>query len=187
MPKSALRARMLEMRRHLPMEEQDRAARLIQVSLVSLPEYVAAASVAIYASIRCEVPTSGLIEHSLATGKAVLLPAVEAQGLVFRQIKNESELRRGALGILEPHPACPAQLPEAIDLFIIPGVAFDLAGNRVGYGKGYYDRVLHRLEAAGKFIGICYDFQLLDVIAGEPHDVIMDRVITERRVIPPYC
>lgn len=185
MPKSVLRTRMLATRKHLPTEEQLRAGHIIQSALVALPEYLAARSVALYAAFRGEVPTSGLIRQSLSAGKEVLLPAVIGHDLVFRVITDESELVPGRYGILEPNDNCPQQEPDSIDLFVIPGVAFDLNGHRVGYGRGYYDRTLHRYESGGKLIGVCYDFQLVEVIAGEPHDVIMDRVITERRVVTP--
>ena len=68
---------------------------------------------------------------------------------------------------------------------VIPGIAFDMTGKRIGYGKGYYDRTLHHLEGEGKLVGFCYDFQLVDAIAGEPHDVLMDLLITDKRVIRP--
>ena len=176
---------MLAARNHLSEVEQSRAAGLIQASLTALPEYAAAGSVALYAAFRGEVPTAALIRYSLSAGKMVLLPAVEKHGLVFRRINSDVELAPGKYGIPEPSAGCEQAALESIDLFVIPGVAFDLQGHRVGYGRGYYDRALHRFETRRKFVGICYDFQLVDEIAGEPHDVIMDRVITERRAITP--
>lgn len=185
MPKKALRSSMLEARQRLSREEQDASAALMQVALTALPEYAAARSVALYASSHGEVPTGALISGAIASGKSVLLPAVTTQGLVFRRIATEADLVRGKYGISEPPPYCKAFEPAAIDLFVIPGVAFDLDGKRIGYGKGYYDKALHNLENSGKLIGFCYDFQLVDDIVGEPHDVIMDLVITERRVVAP--
>jgi len=172
-------------RQLLPEDQQILAGGLIQSSLTALPEYASAGSVALYASFRSEVPTGGIIHHALSAGKEVLLPAVGRHGLVFRRISSETDLVQGSYGIREPGQSSPEVEPEAIDLFVIPGVAFDMHGHRVGYGKGYYDRTLHRFEYGGKLIGLCYDFQLVDVIAGEPHDVIMDRVITERRIVTP--
>ncbi|HZV80665.1 MAG TPA: 5-formyltetrahydrofolate cyclo-ligase [Geobacteraceae bacterium] len=185
MPKSALRTRMLVARNHLSEEEQLSAAILVQASLTGLPEYAAAGSVALYAAFRSEVPTIGIIRQSLSEGKEVLLPAVEKSGLVFRRISSDADLIPGKYGIPEPSAGCKPSAVDSIDLFVIPGVAFDLQGHRVGYGRGYYDRALHRFESGGKLIGICYDFQLVDEIAGEPHDVIMDMVITERRAVTP--
>ncbi len=178
---------MLATRKHLSREEQLRAGDIILTALTALPEYAAARSVALYAAFRGEVPTSELIRQALLAGKEVLLPAVIGHDLVFRRIVDETELVPGRFGIPEPNDSCPCRDLDSIDLFVVPGVAFDLNGYRVGYGRGYYDRTLHRYESGGRLIGVCYDFQLVEVIAGEPHDVIMDRVITERRVVPPYC
>jgi len=177
--------RMLAARDHLAEEERFRAAALIQASLTALPEYAAAGSLALYAAFRGEVPTAGMIREALSAGKKVLLPAVEKSGLVFRRIGCDADMVPGRFGIPEPGAGCRPAPVESIDLFVIPGVAFDLQGHRVGYGRGYYDRALHRFESGGKLVGICYDFQLVDEIAGEPHDVIMDRVITERRAVTP--
>jgi len=176
---------MLATRHHLPAEEQLRAGDIIRSALIALPEYAAASSIALYAAFRCEVPTSGLIREALSAGKKVLLPAVSVHGLAFRRIRGETDLVPGRYGIPEPNSSCLQQETDTIDLFVIPGVAFDLSGHRVGYGRGYYDRALHRYEAGGKLVGVCYDFQLVEAIAGEPHDVIMDRVITERRIVTP--
>lgn len=185
MPKRVLRASMLEARQRLSRAEQDASAALMLEALTSLREYAAARSVALYVASYGEVPTGALINRAIAAGKAVLLPAVTTQGVVFRRITTEADLVRGRYGIQEPPPYCKALEPSEIDLFVIPGVAFDLSGKRIGYGKGYYDRALHNLENSGKLIGLCYDFQLVDVIVGEPHDVVMDLVITERRVVAP--
>lgn len=187
MPKNVLRTRMLAARDRLGSDERLQAGSLILKALSALPEYKAAVTVALYAEFRGEVPTGQMIRQALASGKVVLLPAVVGNSLVFRCIEGEDDLAPGCFGIEEPKSSCRTIAPEAIDLFVIPGVAFDLKGNRVGYGKGYYDRSLHRFEAGGRLIGICYDFQLVDEIVGQPHDVIMDRVITERRVVPPCC
>jgi 5-formyltetrahydrofolate cyclo-ligase len=185
MPKSALRTRMLASRHHLSEQEQVHAGDLILATLTAHAGYAAAGTVALYAAFRGEVPTAGLIRHALAAGKQVLLPAVTGNHIEFRRIDREDCLVRGKYGIPEPGPACRPFELDAIDLFVIPGVAFDVQGHRVGYGRGYYDRALHRFESKGKFIGVCYDFQLVEQIVGEPHDVIMDWVITERRVVTP--
>lgn len=86
---------------------------------------------------------------------------------------------------MQPSAGCAATDPARISLIVVPGVGFDLSGQRIGYGKGYYDRVLHRLEGKGKLTALCYEFQLVDSLAGEQHDVNMDRIITERRIITP--
>jgi 5-formyltetrahydrofolate cyclo-ligase len=118
---------------------------------------------------------------ALASGKTLLYPAVVGEDLEFRRVCSLESLVPGKFGILEPQgdPVDPA----GADLIVVPGVAFDLCGRRIGYGKGYYDRSLHRLERSGRLAGFCYDFQLVQEIAGEPHDVTMDLIVTELRVV----
>ncbi|HEY5975421.1 MAG TPA: 5-formyltetrahydrofolate cyclo-ligase, partial [Geobacteraceae bacterium] len=166
--------------------EVRRAASLvIQQQVMARPEFQAARTVALYVSIDGEVETAELVAAALAAGKTVVLPAVAGQSLVFRQVDATIGLVCGAFGICEP-PTEAWIVPIAnIDLFVIPGVGFDLAGRRLGYGKGYYDRALHAFEGAGRLMGICYDFQLVAEIVGEPHDVQMDLVVTEQRVVCP--
>jgi 5-formyltetrahydrofolate cyclo-ligase len=151
----------------------------IQKAFLGLPEYERAASVALYAACRGEVPTAMIMEAALAAGKSVWFPRVVRDGMEFRQVLKVSDLSPGRFGLYEPLDTCPVEDPGAIDLFVVPGVAFDRNGHRVGYGMGYYDRVLHPFEGQGRFIGFCYAFQLVDTIADEGHDVVMDRVITE--------
>ena len=176
---------MLACRRGLAVAERRSASLRIQQTLLARPEFATARVVACYAAIHGEVETELIIRAALAAGKTVLLPAVAGEGLLFRRIADPAALRTGAFGIPEPAKHAAAIPAEEIDLFVIPGVAFDLEGRRIGYGKGYYDRTLHRLEGKGRMIGFCYDFQLVDEIAGEPHDVLIDLVITEKRVVSP--
>lgn len=185
MPKRSLRAHMLAIRRSLPVAEQISAGRLIQERFRASAEYAAAGSVALYVATHAEVPTAEIIREALTAGKAVILPAVTGNDLVFREICSEADLCEGSFGIPEPRSTCKSWDPVDIGIFVIPGVAFDHYGRRLGYGKGYYDKALHLLEGSGKLTGFCYDFQLVEVIVREPHDVIMDRVITERRVLTP--
>lgn len=139
--------------------------------------------IALYVPIRNEVETDDLYRLSLRAGKRVLYPAVSDKTLVFRQVDDVSDLRQGAFGIMEPKNSCRAVDPAEADLIVVPGVAFDMSGRRIGYGKGYYDSALHSLEGMGKLLGICFDFQLVEEIVSEPHDVLMDGVVTEHRQI----
>jgi 5-formyltetrahydrofolate cyclo-ligase len=154
-----------------------------QQFILMLPEYVSAGTVALYSPVHGEVDTALLASDALQTGKSVLFPAVTQEGLEFRRITDPDDFAPGRFGIREPKSGCTVYDPLLIDFFIIPGVAFDLSCRRVGYGKGYYDRVLHQLEKSGRLAGFCYDFQLVDEIPAAPHDVEMDMVITDRRVV----
>lgn len=176
---------MLAKRRELSPTQVEELGLLVQRTFLSSTEFAGAKTLALYAPIHNEVGTEELMCQALSAGKVVLYPAVAAGTLVFRQISKPADLHTGAFGIHEPRSSCTIYAPHDIDIIVIPGVAFDRKGRRIGYGKGFYDKALHTLEGTGRFVGFCYDFQLLDEIAGEPHDVSMDLIVSETRVIRP--
>lgn len=183
MPKSMLRKAILARRRALSATEKSAADDVIQEMFLAMPEYLAADSVALYCPVHNEVSTERVIAHALLTGKALFLPAVEGHEMLFRQVSSREDFVVGRFGIMEPPARCIATPPEEIDLIVVPGVGFDLSGQRIGYGKGYYDRALHKLEGKGMLTAFCYEFQLVDSLAGEEHDVNMDMIITEQGLI----
>jgi 5-formyltetrahydrofolate cyclo-ligase len=176
---------MLEHRRSLSEQEFRSTSLLIQRTFLETEEYRQARIVVVYASIHNEVDTEMVVQTALDSGKKVAFPAVVGHELIFRQVKTGSSMKSGAFGIMEPCPDCRVFMPDEVDVFLLPGIAFDLKGDRIGYGKGYYDKTLHRLEDKGKLVGLCYDFQLVDEIVAEPHDVKVDLIITEKRVVRP--
>lgn len=176
---------MLAKRKALSVAEAMAASRQVQRKFVASEAFAAARVLALYAAIHNEVDTQEVMGAALASGKEVLFPAVCLDQLVFRRISGWAALRPGAFGIMEPDASSAVLAPQEADIVVIPGVAFDVGGKRIGYGKGYYDRALHVLEGKGKLVGFCYDFQLVEEIAGEPHDVKMDLIITEKRVVYP--
>jgi len=183
MPKSILRKVILARRLALSATEQSVAADIIQNAFLAMPDYHAAGSIALYWPVKNEVSTELVISHALLAGKTLFFPAVEGDEMLFRRVAALDDFVAGKFGIKQPAAGCPAADPEKIDLIVVPGVGFDLSGQRIGYGKGYYDRVLHRLEGKGKLTAFCYDFQIVDSLAGEQHDVNIDRIITEQRLI----
>ena len=183
MPKHALRRMLLECRRKLSAAERTEFSRVIQDVFLALPEFAVAQMIALYAPIHGEVETSQVMAAALASGKELLYPTVKGHELDFCRVEGTGDFLPGAYGIPEPKKSCAAVTPDLADLIVIPGVGFDLAGRRIGYGKGYYDRALHPFEGSGKLVGFCYDFQLVDEIVGEPHDVKLDMVITEQRMV----
>jgi 5-formyltetrahydrofolate cyclo-ligase len=185
MPKRSLRRLMLEQRRALSVSEVEGHSLRIIRTFMDSDEFSRARTLALYAPIHNEVDTAVLQRQALLAGKQVVYPVVHGNTLAFRRILAASDLVKGAFGIDEPGEATSVCPLENVDIFIIPGVAFDMEGRRIGYGKGFYDRTLHRMEGGGRFVGFCYDFQLVDEIVGEPHDVTMDLVFTETRVIHP--
>lgn len=183
MPKRKLRQVMLDRRRTLSTEERRDSGHLIQKAFVALPEFAKSRVVALYSSIGGEVETAEVLEAALKDRKTVIFPVVCGDHLRFIKVSDPVEMVKGAFGITEPCLTGETYLPGSADLIVIPGVAFDRAGKRIGFGKGYYDRALHHLEGCGKLIGFCYDFQLVDEIVSEPHDVAVDIIITEKRVL----
>ena len=181
MPKRALRAASLAKRRELTPQQVNSLSLALQRRFLELPEFQSSCVLALYAPIRNEAETAAVASEALATGRTLLYPAVHGDDLRFCRVADPEELVSGCFGILEPAgEACP---PGDADLIVIPGAAFDLCGRRIGYGKGYYDRALHQVEGSGKLVGFCYDFQLFEEIVGEPHDVTMDLIVTELRVV----
>ena len=131
-----------------------------------------------YYSLPDEVDTHRFIDELLADGKTVYLPKVISdEGMVLCRYTGAESMKEGAFGIMEP---VGAQIPadEAIDVVLVPGMAFDGDGNRLGRGKGYYDRFLKSLSRPRpQLIGVCFDFQKVDVVPTEPTDVKVDVVV----------
>lgn len=153
----------------------------LQRRFLALPEFYRSELLGLYAPIQHEVDTSLVACEALSTGRALLYPAAVGSDLQFRRVNSLGELSPGRYGI--PEPVGASCDPVEADLIVIPGVVFDLFGRRIGYGKGFYDKALHRLEGTGRLVGFCYDFQLYHEIVGEPHDVTMDLIVTESRVV----
>jgi len=150
-----------------------------------LREFAGATRPLVYVSKGPEVDTHGLIRQLLAMGRKVYVPWFDAANERYRASELhdfDTDLTSGRFGILEPKPAAirPAAAEE-IDVALAPGLAFDKAGNRLGRGMGYFDRLLQ--ETRGAQIALAFDFQLLGEVPTEAHDRRMDFIVTETRVI----
>jgi 5-formyltetrahydrofolate cyclo-ligase len=176
---------MLALRRALGRDEWQIASLLAQEKLISLEEYSRAECVALYSPIHNEVDTSLIREVACAAGKRTLYPVVCGREMVLRQIDHPDQLsQEGAFGILEPCGNGRAHLAHEADLIVVPGVAFDMTGHRIGYGKGFYDRFLRHPGQRGVLVGLCHDFQLTDIdLPAERHDIRMDIIVTGQRII----
>ena len=156
----------------------------IKDRLFALEEFKRARSVLFYASFRSEVDTSGLVEAAISMGKRVVLPKVDSDSnsLTKHSIDGMHETSSGYMGIPEPvtDPCCKV---EEIDFIIVAGVAFDENGGRIGYGGGYYDRLLPRVKGLRTIAALAYEEQIYDDLPCEEHDVGMDIIITDRRVL----
>ena len=193
--KRDLREQILTRRRQLPAAEAARRSRQIGDRLPGLKAYREARCLLAYASCRNEVDTWGIMARCLAEGKALALPRVEPEGrLSLCLVQQPSrELIRGYRGILEPPPGAPEVPREAIDLALVPGVAFDRLGNRLGQGGGYYDRLLgeirspavaSRRTARAVAVGLAYQFQVVSRVPAGVADHPVDLVVTESGVWP---
>lgn len=154
--------------------------------IIMLPEFSAAKRILFYASFRSEVDTIDLIKLSLHLGKIAVLPRVCRKENILRlyEIKSINELASGYMWILEP-PVDETKLRKMsdIDLVIIPGAAFDTQGNRLGYGAAYYDKLLATMENKIPIVAPAYEEQIVEKIPAEPHDIRVDKIITDKRVI----
>jgi 5-formyltetrahydrofolate cyclo-ligase len=186
--KDTIRKEILKKRDDIPQEIKTDKNANIKKKLFSLHEFMNAGLVCFYASFRSEVETLTMIKESLAMGKRVVLPKVQLKGrrVALCEIKNISELSAGHMGIPEPtllndH----ALLIDELDLIVIPGVAFDYACNRLGYGGGYYDMLLAQRKKKAPIIALAYEEQIVDKILSESHDIKVDMIITDKRIIEP--
>lgn len=184
MPKRSLRQQILALRKALSHDQWLASSRMAQRRLISLEEFARADCIALYAPAHNETDTAEILEAAFATGKRVLYPAVCGERMVFRQVEGLQHLAEGSFGILEPCPTGVDHHADEPDLIVVPGVAFDLHGHRIGYGKGYYDRFLEHPGRTAHLVGLCHDFQLIDgAIPVEGHDIRMELIVTDRRVI----
>lgn len=154
--------------------------------IIMLPEFSSAKTILFYASFRSEVDTMDMIKLSLHLGKAAVLPRVckEEDILKLYEIKTLDELARGYMWILEPSvDEDRLRNLSDIDLVIIPGAAYDTRGNRLGYGAAYYDKLLVTMEKKIPIVAPAYEEQVVEKIPAEPHDIKVDKIVTDKRVI----
>jgi 5-formyltetrahydrofolate cyclo-ligase len=185
--KRCLRTEVLARRAAQP--DKETVSREIVERLFSLPEYQSAETVLFYVDVRSEVRTRWVFPEVLNSGKCVVVPfCVESELEIFR-LWDLKELIAGRFGILEPDPSLrnlPDRrvVPEELDLLIVPGVAFDRLGGRLGHGHGFYDRLLRGVRPQVPKIGLAFECQIVTAVPMEPHDVRLDVVVTEKAVSP---
>jgi len=183
MPKRSLRSSMLARRSSMSREQWQIDSQRAQERLLGLELFQQARRVALYAPLQNEVDTALLFAAAREAGKQVLYPQVCGEQLAFHEVTALEQLNRGSFGILEPCPLSSVQEQATLDLMVVPGVAFDLRGHRVGFGKGYYDRHLAGLHQLPFLVGLCHDFQLCDQVPTEGHDIRMHCLVTESRTV----
>ncbi len=169
-------------------EQKDELSQEICAKFSALPEYAQARTVMYYIDVRSEVRTRHALPTALAQGKRIIVPWCNDLGeLELFHLENMDELAIGMYKILEPKQelrGLPAKQVAAtdLDLIMVPGVAFDRTGARMGHGKGYYDKLLQHARADAPLVALAFECQLFPEIPTAEHDIFMDLVITERAI-----
>jgi 5-formyltetrahydrofolate cyclo-ligase len=158
---------------------------LIANKLMGLSQYGESSYILAYYPFRSEIDTRIIIRDAVTRGKKVALPRVGKRGLELFYIKNlEEDLEHGSYDIMEPIPSrCEKAATSHIDLVIVPGVGFDRDHNRLGYGGGFYDRLLTSIPVGVPRIALAFDLQVISEIPVSGHDLKIDILITESQII----
>jgi 5-formyltetrahydrofolate cyclo-ligase len=187
--KKEIRANLLLQRGALPVEVCQEKSRQISNRLLTSPEFDAAGVIQCYLANATEVQTTWVIQEALRLKKRVAVPVIQPNNRLLSLSEladlNPNRLQSGPFGILQPRSLFVREVRASeVDLWIVPGVGFDEAGNRLGFGGGYYDRLL--IGRRGEAIGLAFDFQIVDEpLPAEENDHPVDWIMTEHRTI--FC
>jgi 5-formyltetrahydrofolate cyclo-ligase len=180
--KLALRKQMRAVRAALPNAASEARSQRIAQRVRALAEVRDAETILAFASIRSEVQTGMLIDAFHASGKVVALPRVIDDALVLHCVKPGDTLEEGSFSVPEPSVDAPIVDPASVELALVPALAVDPRGYRIGYGGGFYDRLLPQLHNA-RTCAVAFDFQLIAEVPELPFDEAVDIVVTDARVI----
>jgi 5-formyltetrahydrofolate cyclo-ligase len=185
--KAALRQSVLSACQAIGPEQAARTAQRVAEHVVGSPEFLRAAIVALYAATAGEIATRSLFEAARRAEKRCVFPRCQAENqLDFAQIDHWEQLEPGRFGILEPGAQLAATPLDPADLVLVPGVAFDRQGGRIGRGGGYYDRSFPVDGPPGPFLmGLAHPVQLIDAVPVGTSDRRMDAVVTEAGIVRP--
>ncbi|MDR3228680.1 MAG: 5-formyltetrahydrofolate cyclo-ligase [Puniceicoccales bacterium] len=168
-----------------PLAESVRISEILR----TLPFWDTVRSPCIYLALPSEAPTTTILTDCFSRQLTVLAPRVSGDILTLHRITADTPLTHGAFGILEPPAAAPVAFPVAdggvceCDCFLVPGVAFDLLGGRVGHGKGFYDRLLAQIPLSTPRVGLAWEWQIFKEVPVVKHDVRMDWIVTPERAV----
>jgi 5-formyltetrahydrofolate cyclo-ligase len=181
MTKEEIRTIIRKRRDSLDSPRAKEASRIIQKHVIKLPEFLRAEKICCYMAVRTEVETDLIINRSLQDGKIVAVPGYcpdKKQYELYEMIKDAPCLK-GMMGIPEPIDRRKVSF-EGMGLFIVPGLAFDPEGGRLGHGQGHYDRILKDRDSVFK-VGLAFDFQMFSQIPMDETDIKMNKIITESK------
>jgi 5-formyltetrahydrofolate cyclo-ligase len=188
MAKQALRGRVLAERDDLPAAARVADSQAIRARLQALPSLAVAQTVLLTLPFRSEWDTRPLAEDALRAGKRIVVPRVDrvARMLRLHSVADlDVDIVAGYLGIPEPRETLPIVDPGAVDWVLVPGVAFDAAGRRLGYGGGFYDRLLPLVRADAPRVAGAFEVQIVDEVPASSHDRRVDAVISPTRMLFP--
>jgi 5-formyltetrahydrofolate cyclo-ligase len=182
--KQSLRETIVAARRQLAPEARALRSQQIAARVLALDAFERARTLAIYAPMGAEVDPSAIAAEALVRGKRLAYPVLDGAARPLRfAVCTPGALVAGALRCLVPPPEAEPVAPAAIDLVLVPGIAFDSAGRRLGRGRGHYDATLAALRPDALRLGLAFELQLVPEVPQEPHDAPLDVVVTEARVL----
>jgi 5-formyltetrahydrofolate cyclo-ligase len=187
MNKEEIRRNISNQRFSLTSEEIENKSHQIFLNLLKSEEYINFPNIMFYVATRSEVQTKEMIKTSIKMGKNIFVPVIltECINLVPSKLTDfDRELEKGKKGIFEPKQEYRRLFPpEDIDLIILPGIAFDIRGNRIGRGCGYYDNFLRKICPSAKIIALAFEIQIVKKIPTDTNDIPVHKIITEDRII----
>lgn len=189
--KKALRASVIAARDAMSPQARQSAAEAIMQRIYALDAYRNARSVSLYMSFATELDTHIFFDRALADGKEVALPRIDkaAKCIRLHRVRGHRDLVDGVWGIREPHADAPVVDAAEIDMMLMPGVAFDLSGHRLGYGAGYYDKLLAPLAGSISPLRVvaAFDCQVVKSVPTGPDDQPFHILVTERQLLRLSC
>lgn len=182
--KKELRKEMLESRDFLSAEKREEYSNKIYDNIIKSDLFNNSKTIFVFVSYKSEVDTHKLIEYSIKTNKRICVPKIisKAEGMLSIQIKGLHDLEESRYGILEPKDNTNIINPKDIELILLPGLAFDCNGGRLGYGGGFYDRYLRLTSKISIKLGMAYNMQIVKDVPIENYDYVIDGVVTEEGV-----
>lgn len=183
MGKPLIRKHFLNLRKQLDATTHAQLSLQVQKQFLISEGFAQAKTVALYSPINNEVATEQIFSAARGLAKQVYYPRVNGDDLEFVEVLATTDLSPGTFGIAEPAAGKKISVAK-LDLIVVPGVAFDLRGHRLGYGRGYYDRLLARMSVETVAVGLSFEMQFSRLLPAEGHDRPLDYIATETRFIP---
>ena len=183
--KKNIREEIIDKRNNLILDIKQNYDSLIFEEIINSEIYKKSKKIFTYISFGSEVDTIKLINYSFSNNKEVYVPKINKQtkDMIALKIHNFNNMSVDKWGIIEPKSVDKDNIGTDFDLIIMPGIAFDKQGNRIGYGGGYYDKYISKLNNASNLLALAYDFQIIQDIESESHDIKVDFILTNKGFI----